>query len=87
MFATGPRTTSTPATISGSRKNAPLALWPERWKFCRAPSTTTATRPKSCRPRMLIAVSGLSARSRNVTLGMPKNMSEMRCGTIRSICS
>ena len=47
----------------GSRKNGPLALWPERWKFCRAPSITTATRPKSCRPRMLIEVSGVSARS------------------------
>ena len=36
---------------------------------------------------MLIAVSGLSARSRNVTLGRPKNMSEMRFGWSWSSCS
>ena len=50
----------------------PLALWPLRWKFCRAPSIKTLTRPKSCRPRMLIAVPGSSAAYLHVaTPGMP----------------
>ena len=87
MLVTGPRATSASATSSGSRKNWPLALWPERWKFCRAPSITTATRPKSCRPRILIEVSGESPRSRNQTLGRPKKMSDVRFGWIWSSCS
>ena len=41
----------------------PSALWPVRWKFCRAPSISTATRPKSCKPRMLMEVPGSSPRS------------------------
>src|SRR5882757_5922378 len=58
----------------------PLALWPERWKFCRAPSMSTLTRPKSCRPRMLMAVPGSSGRSCTHTPGMPKRTSETRLG-------
>ena len=50
--------TSTSCSSSGSIQNMLCVPWPERWKSCRAPSTMTATRPKSCRPRMLTLDAG-----------------------------
>ena len=65
---------------------APLP-WPSWVKFCRAPSTMTATRPKSCRPRILMAVWVELPFWIAVTPGMPRNRSCVRVGIIISIVS
>ena len=48
-------------TAPGRSRTCPGRHARETWKFWRAPSTMTATRPKSCRPRMLMLVPGSSA--------------------------
>ena len=75
MLETGPRTTVTSCSISGSIQKTLCVPWSERWKLLRAPSTITATRPKSCRPRMLMLVCVRRESACASTPGMPKKMS------------
>ena len=57
MVAVGPRVMSTLATSPARIHHAVRAV-ALRWKFWRAPSMSMLTRPKSCRPRMLMATPG-----------------------------
>jgi hypothetical protein len=57
-----------------------LAPWPDFWKFWRAPSMVTLTRPKSWRPRTLTAAPGSFGVVVVVTLGTRSRISATPVG-------